>query len=105
MILDSKYKKTHIVAKDVVGLLLGETTKTGSGPSLINLRLSSGVILSIFLSAWPSNTVTLCVKVIAKTHSAKASYLLTRSLLSVHPPVTLMLILKSIGYFNAPSMD
>ncbi len=24
MILDSKYKKTHIVAKDVVGFLLGE---------------------------------------------------------------------------------
>ncbi len=81
------------------------TTKTGSGPSLINLCLSSGVILSVSLSAWPSNTVALFVKVTAKTHSAKASYLLTRSLSSVHPLVTLTLILKSINYFNAPSMD
>ena len=35
---------------------------------------------------------------------AKASYLLTRSLSSVPPLVTLTLILESIGYFNAPFM-
>jgi hypothetical protein len=40
MILDSKYKKTHILAKDMVGLLLGEIVSTKKHTSLLRMWLT-----------------------------------------------------------------
>jgi hypothetical protein len=72
----------HIAPNLVSSCLV--TTKTGFGRSLINLRLSSAATLSNFLSAWPSNTVALFVKVTVKTRSSKASFPLKVTI--VRPP-------------------
>jgi hypothetical protein len=65
---------------------------------------SSGVTLSISLSAWPSKNVTLFVKVIARMHFVKESSLMRKSRSFVHPPVTLTPTLMSPGNFGTPCM-